>query len=70
MKRDVDGNVVGDIFRFTPKALRALADWFTNEFRGTLKSGAQVEFDLGPVTLGEMLEDLRETANRYDQSDI
>jgi len=65
MKRDANGCVVGDIFRFTPKGLRALADWFTSEFRGTLKTGAKVEFDLGPVTLGEMLEDLREMASRY-----
>jgi GNAT superfamily N-acetyltransferase len=67
MKRDADGNVVGDIFRFTRKGLRALADWFTNDFRGTLKNGAKVEFDLGAVTLGELLEDLREMASRYPQ---
>lgn len=27
MKRDANGNVVGDVFRFTPKGLQALADW-------------------------------------------
>jgi hypothetical protein len=67
MKRNADGNVVGDVFRFTPKGLVALADWFTKEFRGTLRSGAKVEFSLGPITFGEMLEDLRETANTYSK---
>ena len=65
MKRDTEGRVVGDIFQFTPKGLQALADWFTNEFRGTLSNGAKVEFHLGPVSLGEMLEDLREMARSY-----
>jgi GNAT superfamily N-acetyltransferase len=70
MKRDAEGNVGGDTFRFTRKGLRALADWFTTDFRGTLKSGAQVSIELGPVTIGEMLAALREMTNQYPPDEI
>ena len=69
MKRNASGEVVGDIFRFTVSGLVTLAEWFTNEFRGTLRTGAKVEFQLGPVTLGELLEDLREMASSYKEKE-
>ncbi len=65
MKRNSEGMVVGDIFHFTRQGLRALADWFTNEFQGTLKNGATVEFRLGNANLDEMIEDLRTMASQY-----
>ena len=61
MKRNAAGNVVGDRFRFTQEGLRGLSRWFNKEFDGTLgRTEDIVEFDLGPATIEDVKQALRE----------
>lgn len=39
MKRNADGNVPGHKFRFPPRAVEGLSNWFEHEFRGVLDDG-------------------------------
>lgn len=60
MKRNAEGKVVGDKFRFTYEGLRRLSAWFDKEFNGTLLGGAEVMIDLGHATLDELKQSLRD----------
>lgn len=63
MKRNEAGNVVGDEFRFPRTGIQSLSAWFNEQFDGTIGSGtAAVEFDLGPSSIENLKEALREMA--------
>ena len=61
MKRNANGKVVGDKFRFTKRGLQELSRWFDEEFDGTLGlTTSTVEFDLGLFGLENIKTSLRE----------
>jgi Acetyltransferase (GNAT) family len=64
MKRDAEGNLVGDKFRFTVEGLHRLCRWLT-EFNGTVRSGRKATFDLGRHTLDGLKKTLTELAAQY-----
>ena len=60
MKRDADGKVHGDKFRFPPTAVNALLDWFEHDFKDTLGDGkTPAHFDI-TGRIGTLREALRE----------
>jgi ribosomal protein S18 acetylase RimI-like enzyme len=64
MKRNADGEVVGDQYVFTPEGLKRLAKWFHEEFDGTLSKGeAKVAIDLGPVAWKDFQAALNDLAH-------
>lgn len=64
MQRNEAGNVVGDEFRFMRAGIQRLSEWFNERFDGTLGSGtATVEFDLGPSSIENLKEALRDMAS-------
>jgi len=65
MKRNAEGNLVGDKFIFTPDGLVRLSKWFDEVFDGTLDHGnATVQFKLNRfATLDEFKNSLRDLAN-------
>jgi RimJ/RimL family protein N-acetyltransferase len=62
MKRNADGKIPGDKFCFPKTSVKALLNWFENEFKGKLGDGkTEASFD----TFGglrRLVEDLREAA--------
>ena len=63
MRQSAKGSVAFEEFMFTSDGLRELATWFYERFEGTLHSSrAEAEIDLGPISLEEFKEDLRELA--------
>jgi len=61
MQRNEAGNVVGDEFQFTHVGIQRLSEWFNEQFDGTLGS-ATLAFDLGPLSIENLKEALREMA--------
>jgi hypothetical protein len=63
MRQSAKGSIAFEEFMFTSDGLRELATWFYERFDGTLhSSSAEAEIDLGPISLKEFKEDLRELA--------
>lgn len=64
MKRNEQGKIVGDKFRFTPEGLQHLSRWFDNESHAIFdERGATV--NLGPVTIDDLRVALRDLASQY-----
>jgi GNAT superfamily N-acetyltransferase len=66
MKRNADGNLVGDKFIFTIEGLEQLSKWFDKEFDGTLDHGkatAQIRLN-SLMSVEQLKESLRDLANR------
>ena len=59
MKRDHNGNIVGDKFVFTREGATQLSLWFDDDSLTTLGGGNVAEIDLGPVTLDDLRAALR-----------
>jgi hypothetical protein len=63
LRQSAKGSIAFEEFTFTSDGLRELATWFYERFDGTLHSRrAEAEIDLGPISLEEFKEDLRELA--------
>ncbi len=61
MKRDENGNLSGDKFRFPQAGVAQLSAWFDNEFAGMLADGkTPAEFEIPPGGLETLKEALRE----------
>jgi ribosomal protein S18 acetylase RimI-like enzyme len=70
MKRNADGNIVGDKFQFPRKSLGQLATWFDKEFNGTLGDGVtKAIFEVRPGGLDNLKEALREAMNELKPED-
>lgn len=64
MKRDADGNVSGDKFKFTVEGLHRLNAWL-QAFSGTLANGKKATFNLGRNTLDDLKVALKEITAQY-----
>jgi hypothetical protein len=64
MKRNAEGKIVGDKFRFTREGLKQLADWFGNDSHRVFDART-AKIDLGPVTIDNLREALHDLAERY-----
>jgi GNAT superfamily N-acetyltransferase len=68
MKRNAEGKLVGDKFRFPPHAVAELSRWFNEDFRGTLADGAtQIIFEARTGGLDSLREALREAVKGIAQ---
>lgn len=64
MKRNAEGKIVGDKYRFTREGLQRLAQWFENDSH-ELFNGSTASINLGPVALDELRAALHDIAERY-----
>jgi ribosomal protein S18 acetylase RimI-like enzyme len=68
MKRNAEGKVVGDIFRFPRNGVAELSSWFAKDFKGTLADGTtEAIFEVRPGGLDSIIEALREAAEDLRQ---
>jgi len=62
MKRNADGKVPGDKFRFPPSAVKGLLNWLVHEFKGVLDDGKnRAGFEI-PGGIEALIGSLREAA--------
>jgi hypothetical protein len=55
MKRNDEGKVVGDEFRFTKEGLQLLSQWFNEKYDGTTADGrVSIVFDLNPASIDDL----------------
>jgi ribosomal protein S18 acetylase RimI-like enzyme len=64
LKRNANGDVVGDIFRLTPDGLRRVCCWI-HDFKGTLPKGAIATFVLGLNSLDDLKNALSAQARKH-----
>jgi RimJ/RimL family protein N-acetyltransferase len=65
MKRNAEGKIIGDTFKFTREGLDVLSRWF-DAFTGTIARGAAaVEIDIDPYSLDNIKEALRDLVKKY-----
>jgi ribosomal protein S18 acetylase RimI-like enzyme len=66
MKRNADGQLVGDKFLFPRSSVPALSKWLDEEFNGTLRDGSVIAIELPPAGLdglrGALREEIRDLA--------
>jgi len=68
MKRDADGNVVGDKFKYPPKAVAALAKWFDRDLSDiSADESLNATFDCGPGGFDGIRETLRAVAQEQTE---
>jgi FR47-like protein len=55
MKRNAEGKVTGDLFRFTKEGLQLLSQRFNEKYDGTTADGKMlIVFDLGPASIDDL----------------
>jgi len=68
MKRNAEGNVVGDKFRLPRAAVRKLANWINKEFQGVLRDGkTRAIFEVRPSGPDSIKEALKEELAEFER---
>jgi hypothetical protein len=68
MKRNPEGNVVGDKFRLPRAAVRKLANWINTEFQGVLRDGkTRAIFEVRPAGPESVKEALRQELAEFEE---
>lgn len=63
MRRNAEGKIIGHEFKYPPRNVKALSDWFDQELDKLER--VAVKFDLGPSDIEDLKTDLREIAEDF-----